>query len=42
MGWSFPRASSEHSDFNADFGVGFTEEQQTKTGLEYTTFMKML
>jgi predicted dithiol-disulfide oxidoreductase (DUF899 family) len=26
MGWSFPWASSLHSDFNFDFGVSFTEE----------------
>jgi predicted dithiol-disulfide oxidoreductase (DUF899 family) len=26
MGWSFPWASSEHSDFNFDFNVSFTEE----------------
>jgi predicted dithiol-disulfide oxidoreductase (DUF899 family) len=28
MGWSFPWASSFKSDFNADFGVGLTEEQR--------------
>jgi predicted dithiol-disulfide oxidoreductase (DUF899 family) len=28
MGWSFPWASSYGSDFNYDFGVGYTEEQQ--------------
>jgi len=28
MGWSFPWASSFKSDFNADFGVGLTAEQQ--------------
>src|SRR5687767_8723959 len=28
MGWSFPWASSPDRDFNADFSVGFTEEQQ--------------
>ncbi len=27
MGWSFPWASSERSDFNSDFNVYFTEEQ---------------
>jgi predicted dithiol-disulfide oxidoreductase (DUF899 family) len=28
MGWSFPWASSSDSDFNYDFTVSFTEEQQ--------------
>lgn len=28
MGWSFPWASSAGSDFNADFNVWFTEEQE--------------
>jgi predicted dithiol-disulfide oxidoreductase (DUF899 family) len=28
MGWSFPWASSYGSDFNYDFQVSFTEEQQ--------------
>jgi predicted dithiol-disulfide oxidoreductase (DUF899 family) len=28
MGWSFPWASSHDSDFNYDFGVSYTEEQQ--------------
>jgi predicted dithiol-disulfide oxidoreductase (DUF899 family) len=27
MGWSFPWASSQHSDFNYDFNTSFTEEQ---------------
>jgi predicted dithiol-disulfide oxidoreductase (DUF899 family) len=35
MGWTFPWASSAGSDFNADFSVGFTEEQQRKEGIEY-------
>src|SRR5262247_1368914 len=35
MGWSFPWASSFGSDFNPDFGVGFTEEQQRKGTIEY-------
>ena len=35
MGWTFPWASSAGSDFNADFSVGFTEEQQRETGIEY-------
>jgi predicted dithiol-disulfide oxidoreductase (DUF899 family) len=34
MGWSFPWASSFGGDFNADFSVGFTEQQQ-REGLEY-------
>src|SRR4051794_34021096 len=28
MGWTFPWASSSGSDFNLDFNVGITEEQQ--------------
>jgi predicted dithiol-disulfide oxidoreductase (DUF899 family) len=35
MGWTFPWASSFRSDFNFDFSVGFTEEQQRKRGIEY-------
>jgi predicted dithiol-disulfide oxidoreductase (DUF899 family) len=35
MGWTFPWASSFGSDFNRDFSVGFTEEQQHDTGIEY-------
>jgi predicted dithiol-disulfide oxidoreductase (DUF899 family) len=35
MGWTFPWASSSGTDFNADFGVGFTEEQQRQGGIEY-------
>src|SRR5205085_4960620 len=35
MGWTFPWASSAGSDFNADFSVGFTEEQQRTGGVEY-------
>src|ERR671922_1659904 len=34
MGWSFPWASSFGGDFNADYGVGLTEQQQ-KEGYEY-------
>ena len=34
MGWTFPWASSAGSDFNFDFNVSFTEEQQRK-GIEY-------
>src|SRR5512143_2977716 len=35
MGWTFPWASSLGSDFNPDFSVGFTEEQQREGGIEY-------
>lgn len=35
MGWSFPWASSFGSDFNADFAVGITEQQQRDGGAEY-------
>jgi predicted dithiol-disulfide oxidoreductase (DUF899 family) len=35
MGWTFPWASSFGSDFNFDFSVGFTEEQQRAEGIEY-------
>jgi predicted dithiol-disulfide oxidoreductase (DUF899 family) len=35
MGWTFPWASSLGSDFNSDFNVWFTEEQQRKGGIEY-------
>jgi predicted dithiol-disulfide oxidoreductase (DUF899 family) len=35
MGWSFPWASSFGSDFNYDFGVAFTEEQQRSGFIEY-------
>jgi predicted dithiol-disulfide oxidoreductase (DUF899 family) len=35
MGWTFPWASSFGGDFNFDFGVGFTEEQQREGGIEY-------
>ncbi len=34
MGWTFPWASSLGGDFNADFNVHFTEEQQ-RAGIEY-------
>jgi predicted dithiol-disulfide oxidoreductase (DUF899 family) len=34
MGWTFPWASAHGGDFNADFNVSFTEEQQRK-GIEY-------
>jgi predicted dithiol-disulfide oxidoreductase (DUF899 family) len=35
MGWTFPWASSFGGDFNFDFGVGFTEEQQRKGDITY-------
>ena len=35
MGWTFPWASSQGGDFNYDFNVSFTEEQQRKGGVEY-------
>ena len=35
MGWTFPWASSVGGDFNADFSVWFTEEQQRAGAVEY-------
>ena len=35
MGWSFPWASSLGGDFNYDFNVSLTEEQQLKGTVEY-------
>jgi len=35
MGWTFPWASSFGGEFNFDFGVGFTEEQQRKRDVTY-------
>ena len=35
MGWTFPWASSFGSDFNFDFSVGFTEQQQREEGIDY-------
>jgi len=35
MGWTFPWASSFGTDFNFDFSVGFTPEQQSGGGIEY-------
>jgi predicted dithiol-disulfide oxidoreductase (DUF899 family) len=35
MGWSFPWASSFGGDFNPDFGVQVSEEQQREGGIEY-------
>jgi predicted dithiol-disulfide oxidoreductase (DUF899 family) len=34
MGWTFPWASSHSTEFNAEFNVRFTEEQQ-REGIEY-------
>jgi predicted dithiol-disulfide oxidoreductase (DUF899 family) len=35
MGWTFPWASSFGSDFNPDFSVAITEQQQREGGTEY-------
>src|SRR5512144_1115082 len=35
MGWSFPWASSFGGDFNDDFNVRITEEQQREGGVDY-------
>ena len=35
MGWTFPWASSNSSDFNADFNVSFSEAQQRERGIDY-------
>jgi predicted dithiol-disulfide oxidoreductase (DUF899 family) len=35
MGWTFPWASSFDTDFNFDFRVRVTEEQQREGGIEY-------
>lgn len=35
MGWTFPWASSFGGDFNFDYSVGFTEQQQHKDGVDY-------
>ena len=35
LGWTFPWASSAGGDFNRDFNVWFTEEQQREGGVEY-------
>jgi predicted dithiol-disulfide oxidoreductase (DUF899 family) len=35
MGWTFPWTSSHGSDFNFDFNVSITEEQQRGGGYEY-------
>jgi predicted dithiol-disulfide oxidoreductase (DUF899 family) len=35
MGWKFPWASSRGNDFNFDFNVSFTEEQQRDGSIDY-------
>src|SRR5206468_9752073 len=35
MGWTFPWGSSFRGDFNIDFSVSFTEQQQREGGIEY-------
>jgi predicted dithiol-disulfide oxidoreductase (DUF899 family) len=35
LGWTFPWASAQGGDFNFDFNVSYTEEQQRKGNLEY-------
>ena len=35
MGWTFPWASSHGGDFNFDFNIAFTEEQQRTGTIEY-------
>lgn len=35
MGWTFPWASSVGGDFNFDYSVSFTEEEQGEKGIEY-------
>jgi predicted dithiol-disulfide oxidoreductase (DUF899 family) len=35
LGWAFPWASSAGGDFNTDFNVWFTPEQQRKGSIEY-------
>ncbi len=35
MGWTFPWASAASSDFNFDFNVSITEEQQREGGVEF-------
>jgi predicted dithiol-disulfide oxidoreductase (DUF899 family) len=35
MGWTFPWASSNGSDFNFDYSVGFTVQQQSNEGIDY-------
>jgi predicted dithiol-disulfide oxidoreductase (DUF899 family) len=35
MGWSFPWASSHGNEFNFDFHIAFTEEQQREGSIDY-------
>jgi predicted dithiol-disulfide oxidoreductase (DUF899 family) len=35
MGWTFPWASLVGGDFNFEFSASYTEEQQSKGGIEY-------
>jgi predicted dithiol-disulfide oxidoreductase (DUF899 family) len=35
MGWTFPWASSHGGNFNFDFNVSFSEDQQRKGAVEY-------
>ena len=35
MGWTFPWTSSSKSDFNSDFSVSFTEQEQRAGDIEY-------
>ena len=35
LGWTFPWASSFGGDFNFDFSVAFTEQQQREIGIDY-------
>src|ERR1700729_3072614 len=35
MGWTFPWASSAGSDFNFDFNISFSEEQQRAGAIDY-------
>jgi predicted dithiol-disulfide oxidoreductase (DUF899 family) len=35
MGWTFPWASSATNDFNFDFNISFTEEQQREGRIDY-------
>lgn len=35
LGWTFPWASSGGSDFNFDFNIAFTEEEQRERGIDY-------
>jgi predicted dithiol-disulfide oxidoreductase (DUF899 family) len=35
MGWTFPWASSLRNDFNSNFSVSFTEQEQRAGGIEY-------